>query len=89
MTERRFAKVVERPRARQTAGTLVGETVPQPGRLAPLVSNPNSCQGDGVPPPTRSARTGGVRYMRGAEGPCPSPTNHIRSALMSARPGSM
>jgi transposase len=45
MTEGRSAKVVERHGARQTEGALVGETAPQPGRLAQLSSNPNSCLG--------------------------------------------
>lgn len=45
MTERRSAKVVERHGARQTEGALVGKTAPQPGRLAQLSSNPNSCLG--------------------------------------------
>jgi transposase len=58
MTEGRSAKVVERPRARQTEGALVGETVSQRGRLAPLASNPNSCQGDGVELPARIRKDG-------------------------------
>ncbi len=45
MTEGCSAKVVERHAARQTTQPLVPETVPQHGRLAESVSNPNSCLG--------------------------------------------
>ena len=46
MTDRCSANVVERHAARQTTKPLVLETVPQRGRLAESVSNPNSCLGD-------------------------------------------
>jgi transposase len=46
MTTRRSATVVERHGARQTNRAQVHETDPQPGRLAPPCSSPNSCQDD-------------------------------------------
>jgi transposase len=45
MTDTCSANVVERHAARQTTSPLVLETVPQRGRLAESVSNPNSCLG--------------------------------------------
>jgi transposase len=61
MTEGRSASVVERHGARQTEGALVGETASQLGRLAPLASNPNSCQGDRAQRPARICKDGPSR----------------------------
>ena len=58
MTEGRSASVVERHGARQTEEALVGETVPQPGRLARLSSNPNSCHGPCAQWPARICENG-------------------------------
>lgn len=58
MTEGRSASVVERHGARQAEGALVEQTAPQLGRLAQLVSNPNSCLGDRVQQPARICKDG-------------------------------
>jgi transposase len=50
--------VVERHGARQTDEPLVIQTVPQPGRLAPPSSSPNSCLGDGRQPAARISKDG-------------------------------
>jgi transposase len=58
MTSGCSANVVERHAARQTTRPLVRETVPQRGRLADSVSNPNSCLGDQLADQPVSARKG-------------------------------
>jgi len=58
MTNGCSAIVVERHAARQTTKPLVLETVPQRGRLAESVSNPNSCLGDRRADQPVSARKG-------------------------------
>lgn len=60
---------MERDAARQTTQPLVLETVPQHGRLAESLSNPNSCQGGHLCGQPEFARTGGVRHVKRAEYP--------------------
>jgi transposase len=76
MTEGCSANVVERHAARQTTKPLVLETVPQRGRLAESVSNPNSCLGDRLADQPVFARKGrSSRQLTPAE--CGS-VNHLR-----------
>src|SRR5690349_7529643 len=58
MTSGCSANVVERHAARQTTRPLVREPVPQRGRLADSVANPNSCLGDQLADQPVSARKG-------------------------------